>query len=168
MGFDRMQIAAIKRNYANLKPIFAKMDRLAVKVNAMIDEHRKLQANAVASDSYTRNMAKDVTGYDLTSDAVLKFHNDPEAWEKFKADHPLEGENVAAPAEETPAETPVEAPAGDAEVAPATTEEPATETPSETAEPAEETEAVVPTPSVEAPAEEAAPAPAESNDPFGE
>lgn len=89
LGFDRMQLAAIKRNYQNNKPLYVKMNKLAKKINAAIEEHRQLQADAAASDLYTRNLAKRITGYDLTSDAVLEFHANPEAWEKFKAEHPL-------------------------------------------------------------------------------
>lgn len=99
LGFDRMQLAAIKRNYQNNKPLYVKMNKLAKKINAAIEEHHRLQADATASDLYTRNLAKRVTGYDLTSDAVLEFHANPEAWEKFKAEHPLNTDDKA-PAEE--------------------------------------------------------------------
>lgn len=100
LGFDRMQLAAIKRNYQNNKPLYVKMNKLAKKINASIEEHHQLQADAAASDLYTRNLAKRVTGYDLTSDAVLEFHANPEAWEKFKAEHPL-NTGDEAPAEES-------------------------------------------------------------------
>lgn len=112
LGFDRMQLAAIKRNYQNNKPLYVKMNKLAKKINAAIEEHHRLQADATASDLYTRNLAKRVTGYDLTSDAVLEFHANPEAWEKFKAEHPLNTDDEA-PAEE-PSKPADGQPSGDA------------------------------------------------------
>jgi hypothetical protein len=112
LGFDRMQLAAIKRNYQNNKPLYVKMNKLAKKINAAIEEHHQLQADAAASDLYTRNLAKRVTGYDLTSDAVLDFHANPEAWEKFKAEHPLNTSDKA-PTEE-PSKPADGQPSGDA------------------------------------------------------
>ena len=84
LGFDRMQLAAVKRNYQNNKPLYVRMEKLAEKINAAILEHRQLQADATASDLYTRNLAKRITGYELTSDKVLEFHADPAKWEAFK------------------------------------------------------------------------------------
>lgn len=112
LGFDRMQLAAIKRNYQNNKPLYVKMNKLAKKINAAIEEHHQLQADAAASDLYTRNLAKRITGYDLTSDAVLEFHANPEAWEKFKAEHPLNTGDKAP--DEEPSKPADEQPSGDA------------------------------------------------------
>ena len=149
LGFDRMQLAAIKRNYQNNKPLYDKMNKLAKKINAAIEEHHQLQADAAASDLYTRNLAKRVTGYDLTSDAVLEFHANPEAWEKFKAEHPLNTGDKA------PAEEPSK-PADEAEAP--TDEQPSGDVNPEAQQPAE-------------PAQEAAEQPAdegEAPDAFGE
>lgn len=117
LGFDRMQLAAVKRNYQNNKPLYVRMRKLAEKINAAILEHRQLQADAVASDLYTRNMAKRITGYELTSDKVLEFHADPAKWEAFKQQFQTtntpEAQEIPQPAEESetpeaPEEAPVE------------------------------------------------------------
>jgi len=107
LGFDRMQLAAVKRNYQNNKPLYVRMQKLAEKINAAILEHRQLQADAVASDLYTRNMAKRITGYELTSDKVLEFHADPAKWEAYKQQFPAtsvpEAQETPQPVEESEA-----------------------------------------------------------------
>lgn len=149
LGFDRMQLAAIKRNYQNNKPLYVKMNKLAAKINKAIDEHHQLQADAAASDLYTRNLAKRVTGYDLTSDMVLEFHANPAKWEEFKAKNPISTEEVPEGAEsEQPAETETpdgsqeetETPAEDTEEAPSN-EQPAEAPAEEVEQPAQESEA---------------------------
>lgn len=84
MGFGRLEIAAIKRNYQNVKPLYRKAEKLQEKIKEEQEEVNSLIEEARSCDSYTENLSKKVTGFSLTSKEVLDMHEDESAWKKYQ------------------------------------------------------------------------------------
>ena len=103
MGFGRLEIAAIKRNYQNVKPLYRKAEKLQEKIKEEQKEADSLIEEARSCDSYTENLSKKVTGFSLTSKEVLDMHEDAVAWKKYQAEHGVENPMGICPDMQSPA-----------------------------------------------------------------
>lgn len=87
MGFDRYQIAAIKRTAANNKLQLKKANKIADKI---IELNKQLDTINNAIDMWEtpiKKLSQKVTGYELTSNEILSMYKDEEAWNKYKYNH---------------------------------------------------------------------------------
>lgn len=87
MGFDRYQIAAIKRTAANNKLQLKKANKISDKINELNKQLDTIN-NAIGMwETPIKQLSKKVTGYELTSNEILSMYKDEEAWNKYKYDH---------------------------------------------------------------------------------
>lgn len=87
MGFDRYQIAAIKRTAANNKLQLKKANKIADKI-IELDKQLDTIKNAIDMwETPIKQLSQKVTGYELTSNEILSMYKDEEAWNKYKYNH---------------------------------------------------------------------------------
>ena len=116
LGFDKWQIADVRRAFASNKPTYTKLNKIAEKMNALGEEYKSLMNQLEAWEGPVKIITQKVLGIDLTSQEVLAYHADPKLFAKNYPEHPLSASLLA---EETPAEeTPVEETPETAEGAP--------------------------------------------------
>lgn len=97
MGFSRLEMAAIKRCYQNVKPIYRKIDKLTERVKSEEEEKEALIKEALANDEYAQKMSERVTGFSLTSREILDYAENPEKWQEFlNKEKAPEGETAGA------------------------------------------------------------------------
>jgi hypothetical protein len=111
IGMDVFQTAAVKRNYANVKPLIKERKKMEEKIAELTKNLEIKKAQIAANDQHTGMITKETCGIALTSEQVMWFLEHPEEFGAFKAAHGIGQEEAddAAPAEEVPAEeTPVE------------------------------------------------------------
>ena len=113
LGFDRFQIASIRRAYQNNAQVYKKMDTISNKVKELADKYNALEAETLAWEAPAKQLSKDVLGIELTSREILYFSEHPE---EFFEKHPEVRD--AAPTEEAPVEAQPEAPAEESAEAP--------------------------------------------------
>ena len=98
LGFDRMEIANVRRCYAANKLNYTKLNKLYEKATGLKAEIDNLKESIKTWDAPARQLALQKVGVELSSEEIMLAHGDPE---KFFEMHPeLKQE---APAEETPA-----------------------------------------------------------------
>ena len=102
LGFDRFQIAAIRRAYDNNKILYKKMDSIAAKIQALGVDYDSLEEQAKTWEAPARTISFQVLGVELSPREILAAHADPDA---FFAAHPELHSPQAVPEEESaPAE----------------------------------------------------------------
>lgn len=111
LGFSRLEMAAIKRNFQNVKPLYKKIAKLEKVLSDSTQELEMLNAEASANDDYSKRLSTRVIGYPLTSKEILDFVEKPEEWEKFKESknknlQPTQSESVAETKEDDKGNTP--------------------------------------------------------------
>ena len=123
LGFDKWQIADVKRAYASNKTTYTKMNRLAEKIKALGEQYEQLKAELAAWEGPVAVISNKVLGMELTSQEVLAFHKEPKLFAERFPEHPKSAEILSSLAEapETPAEETGE---GTAEEPEGTTAEP--------------------------------------------
>lgn len=124
LGFDRMEIANVRRCYAANKTNYAKLNKLYEKVAAISKDVETLKAQINAWDGPVLQMSKEKLGVELSSEEILLAHTD---FEKFCEVHPeFKKEAPEATAEETQEPVPevADAPQPEAEAAVAQPEGP--------------------------------------------
>lgn len=111
LGFDKWQIADVRRAFASNKPTYTKLNKVAEKMEALGKEYQFLMSQLEAWEGPVKIITQKVLGIDLTSQEVLAYHADPKLFAKNYPEHPLSASLLAdeAPAEETPAEETPEA-----------------------------------------------------------
>lgn len=106
IGMDVFQTAAVKRNYANVKPLIKERKKMEDKIAELTKNLEIKRAQIAANDQHTGMITKETCGIALTSEQVMWFLEHPEEFESFKAAHLNENptEESAVEEEEAPAE----------------------------------------------------------------
>lgn len=89
LGFDKWQIADIKRAYRSNAMSYNKMKRLKDKIDALIDEYNSIEAQTFAWEGPVKVISNNVLGIELTSLEILRFHEHPEEFYAAHPEHPL-------------------------------------------------------------------------------
>lgn len=100
LGLDKFQMAIIKRNYTTVKPLInkknkaqEKLDEAIRKANEKFNEEIGMTDMQIETfDKITKDYTKKSCGYELTSEQAVVFNDNPELFEKYKQDHPLQTE----------------------------------------------------------------------------
>ena len=103
IGMDVFQTAAVKRNYANVKPLIKERKKMEEKLAELTKNLEIEKAQIAANDQHTGMITKETCGIALTSEQVMWFLEHPEEFEAFKAAHGVDdsqaGESEAAAGE---------------------------------------------------------------------
>lgn len=124
LGFDRFQIASVRRAFQSNALTYKKMDGIAAKIKELGAQYDALEAQTQAWEAPAKQISKEVLGIELNSRQILAAHENPEA---FFAEHP-----ELKPAAEQPEDVNEGGPAEGVKEAPAeeaAPEAPAAETP---------------------------------------
>lgn len=89
LGFDKFQIANIKRAYAANKVTYRKMDSLASKIKDLHEQYQAHLAETESFESAVKAITQKVLGIDLTSREVLAYHENPQLFAQNHPEHPL-------------------------------------------------------------------------------
>ena len=89
LGFDKWQIADIKRAYRSNSMTYNKMKRLKERINGLIAEFDAEKAKTEAWEGPVKLITNNVLGMELTSLEVLRFHEHPEEFYAAYPEHPL-------------------------------------------------------------------------------
>ena len=107
LGFDKWQIADIKRAYRSNSKSYTKMNSLKEKINALVNQYNEEEEKTQAWEGPVKVITNSVLGMELTSLEVLRYHEHPEEFYAKYPEHPLSiaaASNTGAPAAEAPAE----------------------------------------------------------------
>lgn len=85
LGFDRMEIANVRRAYGANKVNYSKLNKLYEKAAALKTQIDNLLEAIKTWDAPARNLAKDKLGVELSSEEILLAHTEPA---KFFELHP--------------------------------------------------------------------------------
>jgi len=91
LGFDRMEIANVRRSYAANKVNYTKLNKLYEKAAALKSQVDALKEIIKTWDAPARALALEKVGVELTSEEILIAHSNPE---KFFEIHPELRRNV--------------------------------------------------------------------------
>ena len=89
LGFDKWQIADIKRAYRSNSMTYNRMKRLKERINGLIAEFDAEKAKTEAWEAPVKLITNNVLGMELTSLEVLRFHEHPEEFYAAYPEHPL-------------------------------------------------------------------------------
>ena len=115
IGMDVFQTAAVKRNYANVKPLIKERKKMEEKLAELTKNLEIKKAQIAANDQHTGMITKETCGIALTSEQVMWFLEHPEEFEAFKAAHIMPETEDKSPKEE-PEQEATETPEAEAEV----------------------------------------------------
>ena len=87
IGMDVFQTAAVKRNYANVKPLIKERNKMEEKIAELTKNLEIKKAQIAANDQHTGMITKETCGIALTSEQVMWFLEHPEEFEAFKSAH---------------------------------------------------------------------------------
>ena len=87
IGMDVFQTAAVKRNYANVKPLIKERKKMEEKIAELTKNLEIKKAQIAANDQHTGMITKETCGIALTSEQVMWFLEHPEEFEAFKTAH---------------------------------------------------------------------------------
>lgn len=94
IGMDVFQTAAVKRNYANVKPLIKERNKMVEKIADLSKKLEIKKAQIAANDQHTGMITKETCGIALTSEQVMWFLAHPEEFADFKAAHGLDNTKV--------------------------------------------------------------------------
>ena len=111
LGLDKFQMAIIKRNYSTVKPLITKRAKAWTKLDEAMKNAQKKYDEEVGLvdvqintfDNITKEYTKKACGYELTSEQAVLFNDNPDLFDKYKEEHPIQTEmnfNAEAPAQE--------------------------------------------------------------------
>ena len=104
LGFDRMEIANVRRSYGANKVNYSKLNKLYEKATALKGQIDSLLEQIKVWDAPARALALEKVGVELSSEEILLAHTEPE---KFFEVHPeLRRETVVEETQETTDEGP--------------------------------------------------------------
>ena len=114
LGLDKFQMAIIKRNYTTVKPLLNKRNKAKEKLDETIrratekynEEVGMADMQIETFDKITKDYTKKSCGYELTSEQVVLFNDNPEKFDEFKQKNPLETEMNFNGEHEVPAASP--------------------------------------------------------------
>lgn len=101
LGFDKWQIADVRRAYQSNKSIYTKMNRIAEKIEALSRDYDELKAQTEAWEGPVKIITQKVLGMDLTSQEVLAYHKEPKLFVERYSEHPMVAEILDRLAEPT-------------------------------------------------------------------
>ena len=87
IGMDVFQTAAVKRNYANVKPLIKERKKMEEKIAELSKNLEIKKAQIAANDQHTGMITKETCGIALTSEQVMWFLEHPEERPDFTASH---------------------------------------------------------------------------------
>lgn len=104
LGFDRMEIANVRRSYGANKVNYSKLNKLYEKATTLKGQIDSLLEQIKVWDAPARALALEKVGVELSSEEILLAHTEPE---KFFEVHPeLRRETVVEETQETTDEGP--------------------------------------------------------------
>lgn len=89
LGFDKWQIADVKRAYKSNSISYGKMKRLKEKIDGLITEFNAEKEKTETWEAPVKTITNKVLGMDLTSIEVLRYHEHPEEFFAAYPEHPL-------------------------------------------------------------------------------
>ena len=89
LGFDKWQIAAIRRAFASNKGTYGKMTRIAEKITKLGEEYNALKAELEAWEGPVKIITQKVLNMELVSQDVLAYHNNPKLFVEKYPEHPV-------------------------------------------------------------------------------
>ena len=100
LGLDKFQMAIIKRNYTTVKPLLNKRYKAKEKLDETIRKATEKYNEEVGMadmqietfDKITKDYTRKSCGYELTSEQVVFFNDNPDKFDEFKQKNPLETE----------------------------------------------------------------------------
>lgn len=92
LGFDRMEIANVRRSYGANKVNYSKLNKLYEKAAALKSQIDSLTEQIKVWDAPARALALEKVGVELSSEEILLAHTEPE---KFFEIHPELRRDVA-------------------------------------------------------------------------
>lgn len=101
IGMDVFQTAAVKRNYANVKPLIKERKKMEEKIAELTKNLEIKKAQIAANDQHTGMITKETCGIALTSEQVMWFLEHPEEFEAFKAAHGVDNSQAGESTEKT-------------------------------------------------------------------
>ena len=105
IGMDVFQTAAVKRNYANVKPLIKERNKMQEKIAELSKNLEIKKAQITANDQHTGMITKETCGIALTSEQVMWFLEHPEEFPAFKAAHGVKEESAEQEAGQSTEET---------------------------------------------------------------
>ena len=102
LGFDRLELANVKRCAAANKTNYKKIDALREKILALGEQLKVVQALADTWDAPAKQMSQEKLGIALSAREIVYYHNNPQ---QLYQDYP---ELAANEPENTPVEAPVD------------------------------------------------------------
>ena len=97
LGFDRFQIASVRRDVQSNNQLYKRMDTLTERAKAIAEEYKALEQQAELREGPAKQISKEVLGIELNPRQILYFHENPEA---FYQQYPeLRPNQVEVPAE---------------------------------------------------------------------
>lgn len=103
IGMDVFQTAAVKRNYANVKPLIKERNKMEEKIAELTKNLEIKKAQIAANDQHTGMITKETCGIALTSEQVMWFLEHPEEFGAFKTAHGITDEAQVTDAPEAEA-----------------------------------------------------------------
>lgn len=103
IGMDVFQTAAVKRNYANVKPLIKERNKMEEKIAELTKNLEIKKAQIAANDQHTGMITKETCGIALTSEQVMWFLEHPEEFDAFKSAHGITDEAQVTDAPEAEA-----------------------------------------------------------------
>ena len=122
LGFDKWQIADIRRANTSNKSTYTKMNRLAEKIQKLGEEYKALEEELSAWEGPVKVITNKVLGIELNSQQVLAYHENPMLFAEEYPEHPQAA--AIKEASSTPLEEETEAPAQPVDDIPLPEEEP--------------------------------------------
>ena len=135
LGFDKWQIADIRRANSSNRTVYNKLNKLAEKIHKLGAEYKELEQQLAAWEGPVKIITQKVLGLELNSQEVLAFHVNPYLFMERFPEHPACAtipEWIAEHKEEMKDIQAPEAPVAEAPVVEGTAEEPSTESTDET------------------------------------
>jgi hypothetical protein len=101
IGMDVFQTAAVKRNYANVKPLIKERNKMQEKIAELSKNLEIKKAQIAANDQHTGMITKETCGIALTSEQVMWFLEHPDEFPAFKEAHGVKEESPEQEAEQS-------------------------------------------------------------------
>lgn len=115
LGLDKFQLTIIKGNYSSIKPSLAKREKALKKIDEVTQKYKEKLEAAIASlkqeasaydeqiamiDKFTIETTQKACGIGLTTEQVMKFLEDPQAFKDYKHQLGLDNDMFAQEAEQ--------------------------------------------------------------------
>lgn len=89
LGFDKWQIADIRRANSSNKSTYTKLNKLAEKIQKLGADYKALEQELAAWEGPVKLITQKVLGLELNSQEVLAYHANPALFMERFPEHPL-------------------------------------------------------------------------------